>query len=160
MRGRPIMKETFDNLWMIESDVKCVTTNGFVKKNGEAVMGAGVAKQAKMMYPELPKRVGQIISLLGNHVAPLPIPPIDYALWIFPVKHNWWEPADLDLIERSAHEAVEQANDISAILSREIIVALPRPGCGNGHRDWESEVRPLIAPILDDRFVVVELVKV
>ncbi len=34
-------------------------------------------------------------------------------------------------------------------------VYLVRPGCGNGQLKWE-DVKPLIAPILDDRFIVVE----
>jgi len=28
----------------------------------------------------------------------------EYGLITFPVKHNWWEAADLDLIDRSARE--------------------------------------------------------
>ena len=34
-------------------------------------------------------------------------------------------------------------------------VYMARPGCGNGQLKWE-DVKPLIAPILDDRFIVVE----
>ena len=152
--------EEFENLWFFEAEAKCITTNGFVKKNGEAVMGAGVAKQAKMHFPKLPAAVGKVISTLGNHVAPVYMA-ADLTLFSFPVKHNWWEPADLELIERSAGELVEWINDISEVKQTRGAdpierVALPRPGCGNGQLEW-IDVRPVIKPILDDRFVILEI---
>jgi hypothetical protein len=152
------MIERIENLWHLEADAKCITTNGFVKNNGEAVMGAGIAKQAKLFYPKLPLAVGLAIQVLGNHVTPFVVEK-DNILFTFPVKHNWWEKADLELIERSASELVEWVDEINQV--KEVIetVALPRPGCGNGQRDWEEEVKVVIEPILDDRFVVVELVK-
>jgi hypothetical protein len=62
----------------------------------------------------------------------------------------WDQWADLDLIGRSADELV-------ALTTRYgwQTVVLPRPGCNNGKRDWEKEVRPILLPILDDRFLVV-----
>jgi len=32
------------------SEAMCITTNGIVKKDGKAVMGAGIAKQANSFY--------------------------------------------------------------------------------------------------------------
>jgi len=39
------MKELRGNLFHTPCDVICITTNGFVKRNGEAVMGRGCAVQ-------------------------------------------------------------------------------------------------------------------
>jgi hypothetical protein len=35
-------------------------------------------------------------------------------------------------------------------------VVLPRAGCGNGGLNWEMAVRPVLADILDDRFIALE----
>lgn len=75
----------------------------------------------------------------------------------FPVKHNWYEHADLKLIERSAKELVDTIDDIFLDPDdRPPTIYLPRPGCGNGRLKWE-DVKPVIEPYLDDRFVVVTL---
>jgi hypothetical protein len=46
----------------------CVTTNGYVKKNGRCAMGRGIALQAKKKYPNLPYRLGERILSSGNQV--------------------------------------------------------------------------------------------
>ena len=67
------MLEVKGNLWTFEypntspdSYVRCITTNGFVKKNGEAVMGRGCAKEACERYPGLAKQLGEKIIKKGN----------------------------------------------------------------------------------------------
>ena len=35
-------------------------------------------------------------------------------------------------------------------------VYMPMPGCSNGRLDWTTQVRPLIEPLLDDRFVIAD----
>lgn len=143
------MKEKLFNLWDDpgEPHIKCVTTNGYVKNNGNAVMGAGVAAQAKVRYPQLPAILGEKLSKDGNHVWPL----LDLAdqtsvIFSFPVKYKWYETADLDLIKQSAEELV-----ILTDIYEAGIVLLPLPGCGNGRLTW-TEVKPHLDPILDDRF--------
>lgn len=49
-------------------DAICITTNGFVKRNGECVMGKGCAKQAAVKYPGLTKDLGTAIRANGNVV--------------------------------------------------------------------------------------------
>jgi hypothetical protein len=137
--------EVVADLWSPIWDLRCITTNGYVKKNGCAVMGRGVAAQAKKRYPWLPEVVGHIVQQKGNHVC-LIIRLGD--LVTFPVKYNWWEKADLALIERSAHELEELVDIIGATK-----VALPRPGCGNGKLEWEA-VKPILE-FLDNRFYVI-----
>lgn len=50
------------------ADAICLTTNGFVKRSGAAVMGAGIAKQAKERWRFIDYTLGQAISLFGNKV--------------------------------------------------------------------------------------------
>lgn len=52
------MKEAQGDLWTLPAEFRCITTNGIWSKNtGEAVMGAGVALDAKRRYPDLPRRL-------------------------------------------------------------------------------------------------------
>lgn len=149
------MKETTGNLWEEDASAICITTNGFVKKNGAAVMGRGCAEQATRYCPGIEFSLGEFISNFGNHVFDLgkwrTWAPHDHLtrIYSFPVKHKWFEKGSLQLIERSAHELVE----IVSTFGDERVV-IPRPGCGNGQLRWE-DVKPVIEPILDDRFVII-----
>jgi hypothetical protein len=51
-----------------QPDAICITTNGFVKKNREAVMGRGVAKQAASRWKGLAWSLGAILERSGNNV--------------------------------------------------------------------------------------------
>ena len=124
-----------------------ITTNGFVKANGECVMGRGTAKQAANRFPELPLAVGKQIRENGNK----PFVFDTRRIITLPVKHNWWEPADLGLISRSTVRLVNIVNLWG--LER---VAMPRPGCGNGQLTWAA-VERVIGPLLDERFTIVQL---
>lgn len=63
------MIEVFGNLWEYEADAVCITTNGYTKNNGEAVMGRGCAKEATEMFPKISLYLGQKLKRDGNHVA-------------------------------------------------------------------------------------------
>jgi len=147
------MIEVKGNLWTYSPvDVRIITTNGFVKKNGEAVMGRGCALEAKQLFPEIAKTLGDHITKQGNIPAILMTVEGEfetYQLVSMPVKHTWHEAADPLLIETSAKilRAWADLNDWDTIV-------LPRPGCGNGQLRWE-DVRPVLEPILDDRFHVI-----
>lgn len=119
----------------------CITTNGTLKKNGEGVMGAGVAKEAKGLWPDLPRALGQHLRDEGNHMTYFP----KENIFLFPVKHEWYQPADLKLIERSC---LELSNFMNSPQFKLPTVILPRPGCGNGKLNWETQVKPVIAPLL------------
>lgn len=141
------MKEVTGNLWTYPADVRVITTNGTVKKNGECVMGRGCAFEAKEKFPDIAKRLGDQLKRIGNHVTFLNTNP---AVLSFPVKHHWYQRADLDFIARSAGEL----KGIMGGYGRDTIIVLPRPGCGNGGLRWE-DVKPVLEPILDDRFHVI-----
>lgn len=152
------MLEVTGNLWTYPADVRVITTNGTVKKNGDCVMGRGCAAEAKQRWLQLPLVLGERITKLGNVVHFLgEFKNADlktmFGLWSFPVKHQWHEKADLTLIARSAEQLVN-ALDPVYFNDRGHVIVLPRPGCGNGSLDWK-DVKPILAPILDDRFHVI-----
>lgn len=172
------MLEAYGNIWDLAPDFDAVviTTNGFVKKNGEAVMGKGIAKEAAQRYPELPKLLGKAIQTFGNVVWAINFSEDGSEPWIitFPVKPivgpngepGWRVSADLDLIKTSFiyltgmspnEDIVGVINNINRhpdVRFHISNVILPRPGCGNGKLEWE-DVKPLAEQYLDDRFTVV-----
>ena len=141
------------------SEAAVVTTNGMCRANGRAVMGAGIAKYVRdnMNGSDLVR--GVMLKLNGNHAYLLgrfqDPNRLDDNLdpWVsvitMPTKHDWREPSTINLIARSAHELIEIAdkNHLSKIY-------LPAPGCNHGGLDYAAQVRPVIAKILDPRFVV------
>jgi hypothetical protein len=140
------MKHIKGDIWPYYGEtghVVCLTTNGFVKNNGEAVMGRGNALQATQRIEGIQRLLGAYIKTYDN-VAGLMRTSADEmdGVFVFPVKHNWWEPADLDLIETSA-----QILHTYAAGATDIIFHLPRPGVGNGRRNWENEVLPILEKV-------------
>lgn len=142
------MKEAFGNIWdHWNADGICITTNGVVKDNGELVMGKGIALEARLRYPFLPSKLGALVRELGNRVHPIFTD--NYSIFSFPTKHHYKDPSDIFLIKQSAIQLVKLVTDLG--LKK---VYLPRPGCKNGGLEW-NVVKEVLAPILDDRFIVI-----
>lgn len=144
------MLEKREDLWTAEADLRVITTNPIVNAKGQAVMGRGCALEAKTRFPGLEVRFARLLKEHGNRPMRLARLSDGSDLATFPVKHHWKEGADLDLIARSAALLVELADKFGYGS-----VLVPRPGCGNGRLSWEGDVRPILAPIFDDRFTIV-----
>lgn len=147
------MREATGNLWSHPGDVQVITTNGTIKLNGQAVLGRGCAKEALERYPTLATDLGHRIATDGNTVQHFAYNDEFHGnsfLLTFPVKHEWYEKADLGLIKISVEDLL-----IEVDLWDYKHVVLPRPGCGNGGLSWQFEVKPILEPLLDDRFVVI-----
>ena len=142
------MKEVTGDLWTIKADARVIPTNGTVRRDGAAVMGRGVALQAKQRHSKIEFSLGILLKRLGNHVHYF-YHQQDFLS--FPVKHQWRETAKLDLIKRSCQELITHIN-ARHWWKR---IALPRVGCGNGGLDWK-DVKPILEEFLDDRFIVVK----
>jgi len=167
------MQEEQGNLW--DGSIIVITTNGFVKKNGECVMGRGCARQAANRYASLPSRLGQAILKYGNRVMDMGEQHDGIRLLTFPVKPitvkyngsnvvahmkskfrlgeevpGWAAIADLRIIEDSARNLAHYANSVGLGPT----IRMPRPGCGAGELRWE-DVKPVLDKYLDDRFVAV-----
>ncbi len=139
------MLEECGDLWRLPADFRCITTNGAYRSNGRAIMGKGVALQARNRYHDIEAILGSLIKKYGNHVFYL-----GYNLISFPTKIHWRSDADIFLIKRSAQELVALLKNNSAKR-----VLMTRPGCGNGNLQW-SEVKIAIQDILsDNKFVIV-----
>lgn len=159
----------------------CLTTNGYYRKDGHAVMGRGVAKAANDLW-RLSELLGNAIRLHGNVAqifAAVPRPnQADLLIIAFPVKPVWgtnvlpqhtgkfppdrvpgWACyADLELIRRSARElqqVIQQFIVPHPPVGRKVL--LPRPGCYNGGLSWET-VKPILdvelAPVAEHVIVV------
>lgn len=133
-------------------DAVCVTTNGIVKRDGNAVMGAGIAKQANDMF-HVSKKLGDYINKYGNR--PFNLGAVKrggevFYLFTYPTKYNFKDDSDINLIVKSAEYLMEMADKFKVNN-----IFLPPPGCGLGNLNYEVTVKPWISNILDDRFVIV-----
>ena len=146
------MLEEFGDFWKIHGDARCITTNGALRTNGNAVMGKGIALQAKQRYPKIEYALGRLIQKYGNHVFKL-----GDGLISFPTKHHWSdERSDIGLIKRSATELKSILREDFSIKSKSNSrILLTRPGCGNGNLNW-SDVGPILHVILNsEQFIVI-----
>ncbi len=161
----PPMKEARIDLFRTlgKVDWACITTNGEIKRDGRAVMGRGIAEQAKTRWPGIDlvlangiRTRGNVPNFLGYVDKFLRWTPSDPSLdlkqtllWSFPTKHNWRDKSDMDLIIQSARALVQEAVNFP-----DIEIVLPRPGCSNGGLNWVY-VHKYLARHLDDRFTIV-----
>lgn len=166
------MKELICNMLETECDALVITTNGFVKANGQCVMGRGIAKQIADLIPYIPSHLGRLIKIEGNNVHLLsPLTDKLPALISFPVKPKeftydgtnavshckanmgervagFLAKADIKLIERSLEQLVKLADNNPQWK----IILVPRVGCGAGELDYK-DIKPLMEKYLDDRFI-------
>lgn len=148
------MREVIGDLWAAKMadrvvDARGVPTNGIVKPNGQAVMGAGVAKQAADRWSLLPELLGDRLKYYGEGTYAVWPDPGGQAVVCFQTKRHYRDLSDLALIEQSAVELVRLTK-----LWAWKTVALPRVGAGLGGLAW-PDVKAVLEPLLDDRFIVV-----
>lgn len=144
------MKEITGNLWdyyQQPGHVICLTTNGTLKANGEGVMGRGCAREATKKVPGIARVLGDGLRVYGNIFQFASVGMTDHIVF-FPVKHNWWEKASTDLIQRSAQILEKVAKE-----RPDRVYVLPRPGCGNGKLKW-SQVRPYLTFLPDNVWII------
>lgn len=108
--------------------------------NTVGVMGKGIAKEFKDIYPEM---FAEYQSLCERGL-------IDIGnLWIyatphkrvlnFPTKKHWRSPSKPEYLEAGLEKFARIYQD-----ARIASVSFPMLGCGNGELDWEDQVRPLM----------------
>ena len=143
----------------------CITTNGIVRANGIAVMGAGVAKACRDRFPQTPVILGQPfpalqrrglrltafrgqkLALFGNQVHYLLTHNKTHIL-SFPTKHDWRHPSDMNSIVASARTLAELAS-----LRPSCTFILTCPGCGCGGLSWSS-VKDTISFLPDNCWII------
>jgi len=134
----------------IDLDALCITTNEIIKRDGKAVMGAGVAKQAKNIFYNIDKILADLIKKNGHITQVIKFEPDSYYLVSFPTKYHWKDRSDISLIEKSTKQLLDLTNEYEW---KKVI--LPRPGCSNGGLNYISQVKPLLSKYLDDRFFII-----
>jgi hypothetical protein len=149
---RPLMIERQGNMfaeYLSPEVIYVITTNGYIRNDGCAVLGRGVAKVAASLRKELPHILGDYLLSYGNF--PFVLPGNFVTL---PVKHRWDEKADPTLIERSLFILEDLIAAYGWTVASGKTIYLPRPGCGNGQLGWE-QVRPLVEYHMNYENVVV-----
>lgn len=134
-----------------------IPTNGERKAGGDAVMGAGVAKEAATRFRLMPMQLGARLHDEGNHVFFIRNESVVTGktrlfrgIATFPTKDKWKDRSTPALIERSAEELADLVE-----VCRPAAVILPRVGTGLGGLGW-AIVKPILEKYLKgDIYVVV-----
>ena len=133
------------DMWKHTSSVYVVTTNSYIKQNGELVMGRGAAKEAKERYDRIAFDAGEKISHLSKYgFIYLP----QYKVGLFQVKYHWNADAELSLIDYSVYKLTQFAD----MLCGDIVMNFP--GIGNGRLPREDVISLL--EILPDNVIICE----
>lgn len=113
--------------------------------NMVGVMGKGIAKEFKRIYPEMFREYQKLCEkkLLTEGKLWLYKTPNKWIL-NFPTKTTWRQPSHIRYIENGLKTFVRTyaAMGITSI-------AFPPLGCGNGELDWETQVRPVMEKYLN-----------
>jgi hypothetical protein len=168
-----IGKDLFDQIKTC--DAIAITTNCSVMtdKNGNSPrnpMGA-LAGAAALRWPDISSIYGHLLMMTPNvpvilgyidredptqFISALDAPSQDYrdycALIAFPTMALIGEPAEIELVQRSAELLVEMAD-----LFGWKAVATVRAGCGVGGLSWDDEVKPVLEDLWDKRFIICHL---
>lgn len=144
------MIEVEGDLWEYPAQVRAITTNGTVKKDGTAVMGAGCALEAKERFSGIDETLGGLLAAHGNRCFRIVAGEPPVTLLTFPVKHAYSNKADPQLVADSCMQAMKMADKFEW---NDILV--PRPGSGFGGLDYDTEVKEIVSMLLDDRFKVI-----
>ncbi|MDZ4482700.1 macro domain-containing protein [Bacillus cereus] len=114
--------------------------------NTVGVMGKGIAKTFKEVYPDMFKEYQILCEKELLTVGKLWIYKTPNK-WIlnFPTKKHWRSPSKIEYIEAGLQKFVKSYEE-KGIDS----IAFPPLGCGNGGLNWESEVKPLMEKYLKD----------
>ena len=143
------------NIWAAPLPVLIViTTNADVKANGELIMGAGIALEARNKIPTLPLECGKIVldkgAMYGFQIIRHPRTQGKAGLGIFQTKLGWTANSDVNLIENSAGMLREYAQ-----YNADVPIRLNYPGIGLGRLKKE-----FVLPILEKYFSDLENIKV
>lgn len=120
-----------------------VPTNTEVRRDGSAVMGAGVAKAAAERFAELEQRYGRCLRADRPFTAFS-----DLRLLLAPTKQRWRQPSTLDMVD----EAAARVRRWSDAHPAEGMIAVPAFGCGRGGLGWDVVEPVLRAHLNGPRF--------
>lgn len=163
------MIEITGDLFNQECNAIVIPTNRQVRKDGTAVMGAGVAKEAAERWPWLPAKYGKELkwskpyyaySELGCVIAFKREDDDSKYIITFNTKDHWKDDALPLMIKRGCRSLDRLSFQLFPgpgwPMLDKVRICLPRLGCGLGGLDWDETVKPILEKWLKaDRFVVV-----
>ena len=136
---RSISVITFKTGSIFDSDTQAIVN----PVNTVGVMGAGLAKEFRMKFPNMYR---EYLSLCyGGRMMPgcvKYVKDIDKIIVLFPTKRHWRDPSKLSYVEEGLDHFC-RTYAIHGIQS----VAFPKLGCGLGGLEW-NDVRWLMGEIL------------
>ena len=112
--------------------------------NTVGVMGKGIAKEFKSIYPEMFTEYQQLCESGRLNVGDLWVYKTPHK-WVlnFPTKKHWRSPSKPDYLEAGLKK-FSQVYQEARITS----ISFPQLGCGNGELDWKTESKPLMEKYL------------
>ena len=112
--------------------------------NTVGVMGKGIAKEFKSIYPEMFTEYQQLCESGRLNVGDLWVYKTPHK-WVlnFPTKKHWRSPSKPDYLEAGLKK-FSQIYQEARITS----ISFPQLGCGNGELDWKTESKPLMEKYL------------
>ena len=114
--------------------------------NTAGVMGKGIAKEFKRIYPEMFAEYQRVCENGQLQVGDLWLYKTPHK-WIlnFPTKKHWRNPSKPGYIEAGLQKFAQMHHD-----ARITSISFPMLGCGNGELDWKAQVKPLMDEHLSD----------
>jgi hypothetical protein len=130
-----------------EGSMFVIPVNGSINKHDDAVMGRGLARDAADRYPFLRTEFGTLLRRRQHIVREM----VEKQFILFPVKYQWHEQADVELIAGSCRQL-----SLLAKFWKYKMIYMPHVGCGNGGLDWEKDVRLVVEKNLSVPYVVIQ----
>ena len=114
--------------------------------NTVGVMGKGIAKEFKSIYPDMFTEYQKLCERGMFDVGDLWVYKTPHK-WVmnFPTKKNWRSPSKPEYLEAGLKKFAQVYQD-AKITS----ISFPQLGCGNGELDWKTESKPLMEEYLKD----------
>lgn len=132
------LREIKGNIWDYanKNSAVCVLTNDTILADGLNPMGGGIAREALDRNPGLDKIVAESIDK-GTFWLCRDSKTKSY-LYRLSTKSSVFMPSTLEHLELSLYQ-------LSVCLEcfKEVTFLIPRPGCGFGGLDWDTQVKPL-----------------
>ena len=108
--------------------------------NTVGVMGKGVAKEFKTLFPDMFRQYRNLCEDKKLDIGNLFLYRTDNK-WVlnFPTKKHWRNPSRPEYIEKGLQKLVSIYLDVGIY-----DVAMPLIGCGHGELDWPTQVKPIV----------------
>lgn len=127
---------TYVDFSLFESPAKVLVNT----VNTVGVMGKGIAKEFKGIYPEMFARYQELCEREQIDIGKLWIYKTPHK-WVlnFPTKKHWRSPSKPQYLEAGLHKFAHIYQE-----ARITSISFPMLGCGNGELDWDAQVKPLM----------------